>query len=299
MHILLTGATGFVGQAVGRELVDQGHTLAVLARNPSARLPFPAQIWGWDGKSPPPVEALAHVQGVVHLAGESIAKGRWTSARKQKLWSSRVTSTRILVAALQAGPTPPSVFVCASAVGIYGDRGDEVLVESATPGQGFLADLCREWEQAAQTASPFTRVVNLRFGVVLGAGGFLRELETPFRFGFGAQLGDGAHWLSWIHLEDLARLIAFALMDSQFNGPVNAVAPEPVTNREFTKTLARHLQRPVFLRVPAVVLKVAVGQMTELLLFSQRASAAKARQLGFTFHFENLASALRSIYSKG
>ena len=282
MKILMTGSGGLVGAALLPALTAAGHGVT---RLPHA-LPWPD---------------LAGHDAVVHLAGENIAAGRWTPAKKARIRDSRVPLTRQLCASVVALPQPPAVFLCASAVGFYGDRGDAVLREDSPAGAGFLADVCRDWEAAAQAAADRgVRVVNLRFGMILsGGGGALPKLLTPFRLGLGGVLGDGRQWLSWITLEDVVAAIQHALGTPALRGPVNVVAPQPVTNREFTRTLARVVRRPAWCRVPAWAARLALGEMADaLLLASQRALPAKLTAAGFTFRFPELEGALRHALAR-
>ena len=221
---------------------------------------------------------------VVHLSGASIAGGRWTSKRKQVLRSSRVDTTRVLVDALTHLNRPPSVFVCASATGYYGNRGDEVLTESSGYGNDFLAILCRAWEgEAARAAAAGIRTVITRFGVVLSAqGGALPRMLTPFKLGAGGRLGSGKQWMSWIMLEDVVRVLRTAIEDARWNGPVNLVSPEPVRNSEFTRVLASVLHRPAIFPAPEFALRLALGEMADaLLLSSQRAVPECLQQYGY------------------
>ena len=241
MKILVTGATGFIGRQVVLHLRDRGHEILVLTRdtqNAPVRLPIACPIFPWKGADqPPPREALAGVDAVVHLAGENIIN-RWTSSRKKEIIKSRVESTRQLIVAMQGLSHKPKVLVCASAIGFYGDRGDESLDESVEPGEGFLSDLCRQWEEAARTAEKSgIRVVSLRIGVVLGHdGGALQPMLPPFRMGFGGRVGSGKQWMSWIHVRDLAGLILHVIDTDSVQGPVNAVSPHPATSVVFTQT---------------------------------------------------------------
>lgn len=302
MKILLTGATGFIGSSLSQALFRNGHDLVVLARSIQSalsRIPVPCQVIEWDplqGKSQ--IQGLGSIDAVVHLAGESIAGGRWTSSRKKKLWDSRVIGTRELLRVLRETSLPSlRTVISASAVGIYGDRGDSVLTEDAVPGHGFLADLCKAWEsELFNAALPGVRKAALRFGMVLGTqGGALPELLPIFKAGLGGPLGNGSQWMSWIHLEDLVRLIEFNLENTSISGPVNAVSPDPVTNAEFSKSLGKALHRPVFFTAPAPALKLALGEMSQVLLSSQRVLPKKATTAGFQFKFSTLAQALENL----
>jgi uncharacterized protein (TIGR01777 family) len=274
--LTLTGASGFIGRALAERLAAAGH-----------------KVQPFSLRSPQP---LCVCDAVVHLAGEPIAQ-RWTPAAKRRIRESRIEGTRRLVAGLAALPSPPRVLVCSSAVGFYGSRDDEVLTEASPPGSGFLADLCIDWERAADEArARGTRVVSLRTGMVLdGDGGALKRMLPAFRLGFGGRLGSGRQWMSWIHLDDLLRLIEFALADSGVSGPLNATAPNAATNREFTSTLARALHRPAFVTVPAFALQAPFGEMASVLLSSQRAIPRAALDAGFEFRHPELGPALQDV----
>ena len=294
MTITMTGATGFLGQAAIKTLLSQGHTIRALGRRRSASLPAPVAFWPWDATSDPPPESLAGADAVIHLAGESVAQ-RWTPEAKARIRDSRVEGTRHLVQAFSAEPRP-QVLVCASATGIYGSRGEEVLTESSSPGSDFLSRLAIQWENAAALAEPLgVRVVQLRFGLVLGRGGALAKMLPPFRFGAGGRLGSGRQWMSWVHIQDAVRLILFAIENAALRGPVNAVTPHPVTNAEFTRQLAAALHRPAIFPAPAFALKLLFGEMAELLLASQRVLPQVVQTAGFHFDYPELGRALAGI----
>lgn len=311
MKILLTGATGFVGQELGLHLVRQGHELHVLTRSPSkyqGLLPFPARLFAWDAdRGAPPAEAFEGVEAVVHLAGESIAGGRWNPERRQSILDSRVRGTRNLVRGIREHGAGVRALVSASAVGIYGDRGDEELEESAEAAPGrtdpgapaveFLAGVCREWERAATEDLPATvRPVQVRVGIVLGeGGGALQEMLPVFQWGVGGPLGNGRQWMSWIHREDLVRIFEFALTHPELRGPVNGVSPAPVTNAEFSRSLGAALHRPAALRTPGPALRLALGGMAQAVLSSQNVRPAKLMQAGFQFRFASLEDAFRDL----
>jgi uncharacterized protein (TIGR01777 family) len=294
VKVTLTGPTGFIGRKLTERLLAGSHSLQVLGRRPVPGLPF----WAWDagGEASPPAESLRDSQAVVHLAGEPVSQ-RWTPEARQRIRTSRVEGTRRLVEALAAFPRPPAVLVCASAIGIYGSRGDGILTESSPPGGGFLAEVCQEWEQAADQAAPAgIRVVKLRTGVVLGpGGGALQRMLPLFKAGLGGRLGSGRQWMSWINLEDLVELICLALEQPELAGPVNATAPSPVTNAEFTRQLAARLRRPALLPVPAFALRMVFGEMASVLLDSQRVLPQAALAAGFRFRYPELGPALRDL----
>lgn len=243
-------------------------------------------------------EILAWADAVVNLAGEPVSQ-RWNEASKRRIYDSRVEGTRRLVNTLSTQSARPRVLVSASAVGYYGSRGDQILSEASTPGSDFLASVVVDWEEAAQLAeSSGIRVVRLRFGVILGHGGALAKLLPPFRFGFGGRLASGHQWMAWIHLEDAVNLILFALGYPAIRGAVNATAPHPVTNQEFTDRLATALHRPAIFPVPAVALKLIFGEMSEVLLASQRVLPTVAKSAGFRFQYPDLQTALTEILTK-
>jgi uncharacterized protein (TIGR01777 family) len=295
--ILLTGGSGLIGGRLISALRRAGHTLRLLARNP-ARLDAESGVEaiGWDGLH---FEAgsVAGSRAVIHLAGEPIFGGLPTAARRERMRSSRIDSTASLVETLSGMPEAdrPAVLLCGSAVGYYGSRGEELLDENAAPGEGFLAALCQNWEQEAARATPLgLRVVSLRIGVVLArAGGALPRMLPPFRLGLGGPLGSGDQWFPWVHVDDLVELILWALDNDTLSGPINAVAPEPIRNRELTSALARTLGRPALLRVPAFALRAALGEIAGELLGSRRVVPARAQELGFEFRHGSVESALR------
>jgi uncharacterized protein (TIGR01777 family) len=302
MKILMTGATGFLGRLLWPLLRAEGHTLAVLARDTSrttALLPG-VTAFEWNGLvGLPPAEAFAGVDAIVNLIGEPIAK-RWNADRKRRFRESRVLATHALVERLATIEPRPRLLVSMSAVGIYGDRGDEVLTERSALGNGFLAEMARDWEAAAFEASALgVRVGVVRSGVVLGReGGMLAKLLPIFRLGLGGRLGSGGQYVPWIHVDDLLRLVVHVLSAEEKPNAVviNGVAPEPVTNAELTAALGRQLHRPVLLGMPAIVLRLALGEMAEeVLLASQRVSPIAAIESGFAFRFPLLESALRDL----
>ncbi len=281
-----------------QKLVDANSTVHVLGRNRSTDLPSSVQFSEWNpSETDPPAASLASADAVIHLAGEPVGQ-RWTEDVKQRIISSRVDGTRHLVNALSKLDHPPQVLVCASAVGYYGSRGDHILTEASSPGSDFLARVVVDWEEAAQTAESLgIRVVRLRFGMVLGHGGALAKLLTPFRYGVGGKLGSGHQWMPWIHIDDVVNLILFSISYSVVRGAVNATAPHPVTNQEFTTRLATALHRPGVLPVPAFALKLVFGEMSEMLLASQRVLPTVAKSAGFRFQYPDLHAALENILS--
>ena len=299
MKIAVTGSSGLVGSALLPFLAAEGHRVTPIVR-PRTR-PGPGQIvWDPDAGRLDPA-ALEGFDGVIHLAGENIAGARWTPERKTLLRESRVKSTRLLAETLAKLEQPPRVLISASATGYYGDRGDELLTEESASGSGFAPHLCREWEDAAEAAAASgIRTVKLRFGIVLSpSGGALARMLPPFRAGLGGPLGGGRHYMSWIALDDVTAVIRHALLNEGLRGAVNAVAPQAVTNRDFTRTLARVLGRPAFLAVPPFVLRLAFGELADaLLLASVRAAPARLEASGYRFLYPALDPALRHLLGR-
>jgi uncharacterized protein (TIGR01777 family) len=293
-RIAISGASGLVGRNLAMFLMSGGHQVARLVRDkPRASTEIP-----WDPvRGELEATALEGIDAVVHLAGANIAQGRWTAERKRVILESRVRGTRLLCEALARMPTPPSALIAASAIGYYGDRGDEWVSERSEPGPGFLAEVCRAWEAATEPARERgIRVVNLRIGVVLSAtGGALARMLIPFRMGLGGRVGSGRQYLSWVTLDDLIGAVYHLIFAGDVHGPVNGVAPEPVSNREFTKILGRVLGRPTVLPMPAAVVRVVFGELGQaLLLEGARVSCSSLEQSGFQFQFPDVESALRA-----
>jgi hypothetical protein len=293
MKILVSGSTGLVGGTLVPFLTTGDHHVVRLVRGTSE------QGIRWDPDEGEIEGAkLEGFDAVVHLAGENIAGGRWTDARKKRIRDSRVKGTRLLAETLARLKKKPKALVCASAIGFYGDRGDRVLDESATAGEGFLSDVCVDWENAAEPAvAAGIRVIHLRFGVILAAaGGALAKMLLPFKLGFGGVLGSGDQYMSWVTVDDAVGMIHYAIENEALTGPVNAVSPSPVTNREYTHTVGKVLARPTLLPVPAFGVRLALGEMAEeLLLASTRVVPAKLLRAGYPFRFAELESALRHI----
>lgn len=302
MKILVSGSTGLVGSSLIPFLTTGGHEVKALVRPGTSRASATPGAATWDpAKGSIDESALTGIDAVVHLAGESIAQGRWTAEKKRRIRESRVGSTRLLSETLAKLPQRPSTLVCASAIGFYGDRGDEVLTEESNTGSGFLAEVCREWEAATQPAADAgIRVVNLRFGVILsGGGGALRQMLTPFKLGVGGKIASGRQYMSWVTLDDVVGAIHHALMTDSLRGPVNVVSPQPVTNAEFTKTLGRVLGRPTIFPMPGFAARLALGEMAdELLLSSQRVQPGKLRASGYNFRHTELETGLRHVLGK-
>ena len=290
--ILVSGVSGPIGAALLPSLKALGYEITRLVRGPAMGKD---QI-SWDPGKPIAPDAVSGFNAVVHLAGESIV-GRWTDEKKRKIRESRVAGTSTLAQALAQAKEKPQVFVCSSAIGYYGDRGNEILNEQSAPGTGFLPDVCREWEAATQAAvRAGIRTVQIRTGVVLSPkGGALGKMLTPFKMGVGGKIGDGQQWMSWIDVEDMVGAIHH-ILESKLQGPVNMVAPQPVTNSEFTKTLASVLSRPAIFPVPAFIVKLAFGEMGEtVLLGSQRVEAAQLVSSGYSFRYSALRESLANI----
>jgi uncharacterized protein len=298
MRVAITGASGLIGSALSRSLADEGHDVVRLVRS---RSKAGKGVVFWDPESGEvDTPSLEGIDAAVHLSGETVA-GRWTRKKKQKIHASRVGSTAVLCDALARLDSPPGTLVCASAVGYYGDRGDEVLTEQSEPGTGFLADVVRDWEAASRNAADAgIRVVNIRSGIVLSPnGGALAMMLRPFRLGLGGRLGSGRQWMSWIALDDEIGLLRHALVTPQLSGSVNATSPNPVTNREFTKTLGRVLRRPAVLPAPTPVLKLVFGEFArEGLLTGQRALPERAQASGYRFAHPDLEQALRHLLDR-
>lgn len=301
MKIVLAGATGFIGTVLVRRLQARGDDVVVLTRNAGATAAeFPAGVRTeyWDGKRQGPWgAALNGADAVVNLAGASIGSGRWTTARKDVLLRSRIEPTRALVQACASAASPPSVFISASAVGFYHPTGDAPVTEEDPSGAGFLSEVARRWEGEARTAERSgMRVVITRFGVVLGRGsGALERMLLPFRLFVGGPLGSGKQWFPWIHVDDVAGVILFAIDSPQLSGPVNVVAPDPVTMAGFARTLGDVLRRPSWLPVPGFVLRALLGEMSVLVLGGRPVVPVKLMEAGYPFAFSRLGLALRSL----
>jgi uncharacterized protein len=295
-RILISGASGPIGTALLPSLRASGCSVVRLTRGHTTD---ESQI-AWHPGQPIAPEAVSGFDAVIHLAGESIM-GRWTATKKAKIVDSRVAGTRNLAQALARAKDKPQVFVCASAIGYYGSRGDEVLREESSPGSGFLAQVCREWEAATAPAEQAgIRTVHSRFGVVLSSqGGALKQMLPPFKLGAGGNLGNGRQWCSWIDVQDLVGAIHHILKTDLLQGPVNMVAPRPVTNAEFTKTLAAVLSRPAILPVPAFAIKLLFGEMgEEVLLGSQKVEPTKLISSGYPFRFRDLMASLVNVLQR-
>ena len=298
MRALVTGGTGFVGPRLLR-MLDRP---TIVSRNPDRARQSIGHLAGrivrWDPlEGPPPQEAFEGIDAVFHLAGESVAEGRWTAAQKARIRDSRVVGTRHLVQGIVQAHTKPAVLVSASAVGYYGDRGDEELTETASPADDFLAHVCIDWEKEAMAAEGVgVRVVTARTGIVLGSGGgALAKMLPPFQLGAGGPLGSGRQWMPWVHVADIARLYVHAADTQSIHGPMNAVSPHPVRNSEFTKALGRQLHRPAFMPAPYIGLRILFGEFAKVLFASQRVIPKVALDTGFIFQYPDIAVALKEI----
>ncbi len=296
LEIAVSGSSGLVGSALVERLEADGHLVRRMVRGSSHASERDIAWQPAEGRLA--VDALNGVDVVIHLGGESIASGRWTESKRRRIRESRVDSTRLLAETIARMQTPPRTLLCASAVGYYGNRGDEILTEEAAPGHGFLAETCRDWEAAAEAArSAGIRVVHLRFGVVLSPqGGALRQMLPLFQLGLGGRLGSGKQYMSWITLADCVGAICHVLDHDDLAGAVNVTAPEPVTNRQYTSLLAKALRRPAFLPAPSAALRLVLGPMAdELLLASTRVTPEQLLQSGYTFQHSRLESAFGSL----
>ncbi|MBK6880856.1 MAG: TIGR01777 family protein [Elusimicrobia bacterium] len=296
MKLLISGSTGLIGEALTRAVQDQGHEVTRLSRGNAVTAPRVL----WDPVTGQiPLRLLEGFDAVIHLAGESIAAGRWTAARKKRIRDSRVYGTSNLVKALTTLERPPRIFLSASAIGFYGDRGNDVLSEDSVAGEGFLPSVCREWEAAADPLrSAGLRVAHARFGIVLSRrGGALPKMLLPFRLGLGGAMGNGRQWWSWVALPDAVEALLHILHNDSLSGPVNVTAPGAVTNRAFTDTLGRVLRRPTVMPLPGFVARLLMGEMASgLLLASARVEPRRLAQSGFQFRFPDLATALKGNY---
>ena len=299
-NVLVTGGTGFIGSRVCSALHQQGDTVHVLSRNPEraqTKVESARAYYRWNPETEKlPSEATNGIASVVHLAGETIA-GKWNDEKKRQIRDSRILSTRNLVESLAAADTKPNALVCASAIGYYGDSGDEHFTEVSPPGNDFLAKICQEWEAEAQKATDLgIRVVTVRIGLVLGlGGGLLAQVLPPFKFGVGGILGNGRQWMSWIHVDDVIGIILHALENNEIRGPLNATAPTPVRNTEFTKTLGTVLRRPTLFPVPTFGLKLMMGEFADFIVMSQKVLPEKTEVSGYEFRHRTLESALRDL----
>jgi hypothetical protein len=295
MRVFLAGATGLIGRALAEALLRGGHEVWALSRQAAPRLPGGARaIQGDPARAGEWQEALAGCEACVDLAGEPVAAGRWTPERKRRIRESRVLAAGNLAAAIARGG--PRVLVQGSAVGYYGSRGDEELTEASAAGTGFLAEVCREWEGAAAAAARRARLVLVRTGIVLARqGGALPRMALPFRLFAGGPIGDGAFWQPWIHLEDEVGMILWALGEERASGPLNAAAPAPARNRDLARAIGKALGRPSLVPAPALAVRIALGEMADVVTSSQRVLPARALELGYRFRIPDLGEALADL----
>lgn len=304
MKVAITGGTGFIGKYVVELLLKEGITPVILSRNPQKAqkvLGSGIKAFAWNPeKELAPSSVLESVDGIIHLAGEGIANGRWTEKRKKQILDSRVLGTRNLVAGINSlKGKKPSVLVSASAIGFYGNRGSETLNEASLLGNGFLSDVCFAWEEEAKKVDSSVRLVLPRIGIVLGReGGALQKLLPLFKLGGGGPVGTGKQFMSWIHVKDVAGLLVFALKNAAVKGPMNTVAPNPVTNAEFSKALGKAVHRPAFMPAPAFGIKLALGELSCLVLHSQKVIPEVAQKTGYSFLFSDIQSALDDLAKK-
>lgn len=296
-RVLVSGVSGPIGAALVPTLKASGAHITRLTRPGRAQAQPDEESIPWDPAEPIAADALSGFDAAIHLAGESIV-GRWSEDKKKKIRDSRVVGTRNVALALAQAKDKPNIFICSSAIGYYGDRGDELLNEESAPGVGFLPEVCREWEAATRPAADAgIQTVQIRTGVVLSSrGGALGKMLTPFKMGVGGKVGSGKQWMSWIDVEDMVGAIHHILKSDFLRGPVNMVAPKPVTNEEFTKTLASVLSRPAILPMPAFAVKLLFGEMGEtVLLGSQRVEPGQLISSGYPFRFRTLRASLENI----
>lgn len=299
-HILITGATGMVGKKLILALHEKGHTIHVLSRKSSTIKHARVYLWNVEKQEIDP-DCIKDVDTIIHLAGENISEKKWTRERKQKIIDSRVKSALLLQKLIKETGSPVKSFISASAVGYYGDCGDEILTESSANGYGFLAECCKLWEEAVDKGKSLgLRIVKLRVGVVLGSGdGALAALDKPIRYFAGAPLGSGKQWIPWVHIDDIVSMFVNAAEHPQLNGAYNACAPFPVSNETLTRMVAKMLHRPVWpIHVPEKVLEMILGKMSLIVLTSTNTSAQKLLDEGFIFKFTHLEDALADIYKR-
>ena len=300
MNILITGGTGFIGSALSRELVNSGHKVIIASRRKSPPKLENIEIVRWDIQTPLSSEIMSGIDAVINLAGESLISGRWTKKRKERIMSSRVNTTRLLVESMKNANPKPKVLISVSAVGYYGPHGDEYVTEDFPPASDFLAEVCKAWEKEALKAQELgVRVVITRFGVVLESdGGALSKMAIPFKFFLGGHLGSGQQWFSWVHREDIIGFMKYALENESVSGHFNLTSPQPVTNKEFCSALGKALNRPSWFHVPAFMIKLTLGEVGKVLLTGQRVLPEKALKAGYQFKYPEINEALRAIFGR-
>ena len=302
MRVVVSGATGFIGRALVRALIERGDDVLVLSRRPklaARRLGHQIKAIKWTPEYDPAWgEEIEGYDAVVNLAGEPIFGHRWTKTQKERIRKSRAESATGIIKAIRRADHRPETLISASGIGYYGPHGDKKLNEETPPGEGFLAEVCQAWEEEVEDDdTESVRTVRIRIGMVLGpGGGALEQMAKPFKVLLGGRLGSGRQWVSWIHLNDLVGMILWALNDPRVEGPLNGTAPQPVTNREFVRTLGRAINRPSIFPTPAFALRLALGTSAAVVLQGQRVLPERAQKLGYVFEFTSLAEALRDIY---
>ncbi|MDO8281045.1 MAG: TIGR01777 family oxidoreductase [Thermodesulfovibrionia bacterium] len=296
MRILITGGTGFIGSALTRELREEGHAVIITTRHKSDS----ENKITWNPPDLIPADIISTIDAVINLAGEPIAPEKWTEERKERIMSSRVETTRALVASMKNAGSRPKVLISASAIGYYGAHGDEVINEVSPPASDFLAGVCKAWEAEALKAEEVgMRVVLVRIGGVLEKdGGVLKHMSAQFNFMMGGPVGDGEQWFSWIHRDDIVGIFKFALQNDSVSGPVNGTAPNPVTNLAFSTALGKAMKRPSYVSVPAFVIKMALGELADILITGQRVVPEKALKAGYQFKHTEIKDALKTIFEK-
>ncbi|MBI5098995.1 MAG: TIGR01777 family protein [Nitrospirae bacterium] len=294
MNILITGGTGFIGAPLSRELIKSGHTVFITTR----RLSGSKEKLTWNPPDLIPPDGISNFDAVINLAGEPIAPGRWTNKRKKLIMSSRINTTDALVQSMRISNPKPKVLISASAIGYYGAHGDEFVTEDTPPSSDFLAEVCKAWEKEALKAEELgVRVVLMRTGGVLESdGGALPQMMIPFRFFLGGPIGNGKQWFSWIHRDDVVGIIKYALENETVSGPVNATAPAPVTNMDFSAALGKALNRPSWLSVPGFIVKLTLGELGSVLMTGQRVLPEKALNAGYQFKYTEVKDALKAIF---
>lgn len=300
MNVLIYGGTGFLGRELTKELLSSSYKVSVITRNrqiSADKVQSNVDLIEWNIRTPlSSITALREFDVIINFAGESIGNRRWSNQVKQEILNSRINTTRAIVNAINDGIMNPKVFINASAVGYYGPRQDEKITEDQGPGRDFLAEVCQKWEaKANKVNNGSTRVVTIRTGVVLGSQGALTRMVLPFKYYIGGPLGKGSQWLPWIHVEDFVRMVRFIIEHDGISGPVNGTSPAPVRMKNFAKILGEVLNRPSWFPVPEFVLKIVLGQMSEMLLYGQRAIPQKIIDTGFEFKYPDLRSALEDI----
>ncbi len=300
MNILITGGTGFIGSALSRELSNSGHKVIIASRRKTPPKLKNIEIVRWDIQTSLSSEIMSGIDAVINLAGESLISGCWTKRRKERIMSSRVNTTRLLVESMKSANPKPKVLISVSAVGYYGPHGDEYVTEDFPPASDFLAEVCKAWEKEALKAQELgVRVVITRFGVVLESdGGALSKMAIPFKFFLGGHLGSGQQWFSWVHREDLIGFMKYALENESVSGHFNLTSPQPVTNKEFCSALGKALNRPSWFHVPAFMIKLTLGEVGKVLLTGQRVLPEKALKAGYQFKYPEINKALKAIFRR-